>query len=54
MKYCICEPWQKNVAPHYKKSVSLWDSSQSKEPMYFGIAIDFCPFCGKQLKGENR
>lgn len=49
MKECKCDMWQTKIAPSFNKTISPWDSSRPTVPMYFGIKIDFCPFCGKEL-----
>ena len=51
-KECDCKTWQEKVKPEYKKP-PLYNSSQSGVPMYFGVKIDFCPFCGKLLEDEE-
>ena len=45
---CDCETWQMKVKPEYKKP-PLYNSNNSGVPMYFGVKIDFCPFCGRKL-----
>jgi len=50
MKECDCVSWTIKVKPELEAILSDWDSSHSSMPMYFGIKIDFCPFCGKLLQ----
>ena len=54
MKYCDCIPWRVNVAPYFQQHAGYrWDSSKAPIPMYFGVKIDFCPFCGRLLQDES-
>ena len=45
---CDCEKWQKYVDDS-AFSNDPFRSDKSSEPMYFGVKIDFCPWCGKKL-----
>jgi len=49
-KECDCVSWTVKVKPNLEAILSDWDSSHSSMPMYFGVKIDFCPFCGKLLQ----
>lgn len=52
MKKCACDKWGKYIKDNfYRSSASSapWTSSGNRLPMYFGVEIDFCPWCGRRL-----
>ncbi len=56
MKNCNCDKWKKYIGKWEYFDGPNYDSSKSPVPMYFGVQIDFCPWCGNRLitdKGVN-
>ncbi len=51
MKYCDCIKWVLYIGK-WQQPESPFDSSGVNIPMYFGVAIDYCPWCGERLKDE--
>lgn len=51
--------WERVVPPHQcqamkdREIMGLMYSPTLKHIIYFGIPIDYCPFCGEKLEGEE-
>lgn len=50
LRECPCKVWQEKVTPILELKAGMYSSDQSGIPMYFGVKIDYCPFCGKLLE----
>jgi len=65
MSKCSCQDWNKIVSDHknlfqiretYGWIISWIEISKEKnhhKVNKYGVAIQYCPFCGKKLRDEN-
>ena len=50
MKKCKCAKWKQHVGDHFEKLAANPMPGNPDIPMYFGVEIDFCPWCGSALQ----
>ena len=53
MKKCQCDKWIKNVGGYFQNPGPPFFSNRANIPLYFGVEIEFCPWCGQKLVKEE-
>jgi len=48
MKNCDCDLWTEYVGNYFDEAKNN-PLGEPDAPFYFGVAIDYCPWCGKKL-----
>ena len=52
MRNCDCPKWKKYIG-RWVAPENPYNSSKASAPMYHGVVIYYCPWCGHKLKKEK-